>query len=233
MSRTRPARLGLALALAAASWTAGSLAADPTGTVRGVVKVAHPPAPPAPHPVTTGQAPCGRSVPSDELVVGAGGVLANAVVWLDGVPAPTSSQPAPVTVTLDQRGCRFSPHVSTVTRGAQLALTSRDPILHNVHAMLAGRTLFNVAIPAPGIVVRKPLRHEGRWVIKCDVHAWMSAHVHVFAHPYHAVTGADGSFQIPHVPPGTHALRIWHERLGERSARVTVGGGTARVDVSY
>lgn len=211
----------------------GNLGADPTGSVRGTVKVARAPAAPAPLRVTSAQQHCGQSVPSDELVVGRGGLLANAVVWLDGAAAPAGSRPATVSVTLDQQRCRFTPHVSTATAGAQLALTSRDPVLHNVHAFLGARTLFNVAIPVAGMVVRKPLPDPGRVTVKCDVHSWMSAHVHVFRHPYHAVTGADGTFQIPRVPPGTYPVKLWHERLGEKSASATVAAGAVTVNFTY
>lgn len=215
------------------AWPASRLGADPTGSVRGIVKVARPPAPPAPLPVTIRQEHCGTTVPSDELVVGPGGVLANAVVWIEGPAAPPPGRLAPVELALDQRGCRFTPHVATATTGATLALSSHDSFLHNVHAVLGGRSLFNVAIPVAGLVIRKPLRAAGHVTIGCDVHPWMAAHVHVFAHPWHAVTGADGSFQLPHVPPGTWALKLWHERLGDRSARVTVAGGVATANVTY
>ena len=208
------------------------LDADPTGSVRGTVKVNHPPAAPAPLRVTTAQQQCGQTVPNDVLQVGRGNVLANAVVWLEGAAAP-AGRPAPVAVELDQQHCRFSPHVSTATVGAQLTLKSRDPLLHNVHAFLGTRTLFNVAIPMAGMTVRKPLNDPGHVTVKCDVHAWMSAHVHVFRHPYHAVTAADGTFTIPRVPPGTYPVKVWHETLGERSASATVAAGAVTVNFNY
>ena len=213
-------------------WPSARVDADPTGSVRGTVKIARPRAAPAALRVTTAQAQCGQTVPSDALVVGRGNVLANAVVWLEGAPAPTS-RPAAVGIELDQQRCRFTPHVLTATVGAQLTLKSRDPILHNVHAFLGTRTMFNVAIPVAGMMVRKPLTDPGRWTIKCDVHAWMSGHIHVFRHPYHAVTGADGTFAIPRVPPGTYPVKVWHETLGEKSGNATVAGGAVTVDFTY
>lgn len=226
-------RLVMVLTLAAASvmaWPISNLGADPTGSVRGTVKVAHAPAASPPLPVKNAPQ-CGQSVPNEEVAVGAGGVLANAVVWLEGLQAPAGM--ASRNVTLDQRGCRFAPHVASATVGDQIALTSRDPVLHNVHANLGTRMLFNVAIPMPGVAVRKPLSRAGHVEILCDVHSWMSAHVQVFPHPYHAVTGADGTFQIAHVPPGTYPVKIWHERLGERSASATVAAGAATVDFTF
>ena len=37
---------------------------------------------------------------------------------------------------------------------------------------------------------------------KCDVHGWMNAYVGVLDHPYFAVTGADGTFELKGLPPG-------------------------------
>ncbi|MBI2892991.1 MAG: hypothetical protein HYY06_05530 [Deltaproteobacteria bacterium] len=203
--------------------------AQATGVVSGTVRVARPPAAPAPTKVTVQADVCGQTVPSDELAV-TRGALGGAVVWLEGVPAPAGTAPRPVQVTLDQHRCRFEPHVQTATVGATVGLTSRDPILHNIHAYLGTRTLFNVAIPVAGMVVRRPLGEAGRVQIKCDVHAWMSSWIVVFNHPYHAVTSADGSFRIQGVPPGTYPLKVWHERLGEKSASATV---SSAVTVSF
>jgi hypothetical protein len=48
------------------------------------------------------------------------------------------------------------------------------------------------------------------------------------------MTGEDGTYRIEGVPSGTYKLKIWHERLGERDAEVTVQAGqTAAYDVQY
>jgi hypothetical protein len=51
----------------------------------------------------------------------------------------------------------------------------------------------------------------------------MAAWVGVVAHPFFAVTSADGTFTLAGVPPGTYTVEAWHERFGTRSAEVTVG----------
>ena len=64
--------------------------------------------------------------------------------------------------------------------------------------------------------------------MKCDVHAWMNAWIGVVNHPYFAVTGADGTFSLPGLPPGTYAVEAWHEAAGTQSGTVTVTArGTA------
>ena len=58
---------------------------------------------------------------------------------------------------------------------------------------------------------------------KCDVHPWMTGYVAVTDHPFFAVTGDDGSFTIPSVPAGTYTIEAWHEKLGAKTASVTLG----------
>jgi uncharacterized protein (DUF2141 family) len=50
----------------------------------------------------------------------------------------------------------------------------------------------------------------------------MNAMINVAPNPYFAVTGADGSFTIPNLPPGTYTLAAVHETLGEQDIQVTV-----------
>ena len=36
-------------------------------------------------------------------------------------------------------------------------------------------------------------------------------------HPFFAVTGADGTFSLPGLPPGTYTVEVWHEAGGTQS----------------
>ena len=69
----------------------------------------------------------------------------------------------------------------------------------------------------------------------CDAgHGWMSAYVHIFDHPYFAVTGPDGRFEIDGLPAGSYTLAAWHEKLGRRTVQVTVpDDGAAQVALEY
>ncbi len=49
----------------------------------------------------------------------------------------------------------------------------------------------------------------------CEVHGWMAAYVGVMNHPFFAVTGDDGSFEIGNVPPGKYLLEAWSEAFAE------------------
>jgi mono/diheme cytochrome c family protein/plastocyanin len=195
-----------------------------TGRVRFAGKV------PTPETITPHHDPevCAKGGPlvDESVIAAADGNLANVVVVLQGV-APEPSPP-PASTTLDQRGCRFVPHVQTVTLGTTLQITSSDPVLHNVHAFLGKRTAFNLAIPVAGKIVERKLTEPGILRIRCDSgHTWMSAYIAVVPHRYHAVTTADGAFAIPNVPPGEYRVRAWHEKFGAVEQKVTVTAGDA------
>lgn len=181
--------------------------------------------------VTQDVAVCGKKAIFDEsLVVGKGRGLANAVVAIEGVDGASAAKRD---VLLDQRECVFKPHVLAATRGSKLVVQNSDPILNTPHAYMGRRTLFNVAQPFEGMKYAYKLKKAGVIRLACDVHDWESAYVLVFDHPYFAVTGADGSFRITDLPAGTYTARVWHEKLGEKTAEVTVTSGTAELTLQY
>jgi hypothetical protein len=53
----------------------------------------------------------------------------------------------------------------------------------------------------------------------------MSAFIHVFDHPYFAITDATGSFHLTEVPSGIYKLQIWHEQFGTREKTIKVPPG--------
>jgi hypothetical protein len=50
----------------------------------------------------------------------------------------------------------------------------------------------------------------------------MLAYIHVFDHPYFAVTDERGMFTISNLPAGTYVLKAWHEDAGVRSQEIIV-----------
>jgi hypothetical protein len=42
------------------------------------------------------------------------------------------------------------------------------------------------------------------------------------AHPFFAVTGADGAFAFDGVPPGSYVVEAWHEVYGRVSKKLTL-----------
>jgi plastocyanin len=169
----------------------------------------------------------GPNPPSDAVLIGDDGALRNVFVHVKsgldpayGFPAAAAAGP----VVLDQQGCRYTPRVLGVRVGQPIEIVNSDPTFHNVHALPKANEEFNRGqqvkgdrtqrfFTAPEVMVR----------FKCDVHGWMAAWVGVVAHPFFAVSAADGTFKLDGVPPGTYTVEAWHERFGTKTAEVTVG----------
>jgi hypothetical protein len=136
-------------------------------------------------------------------------------------------------VVIDQHKCQYHPHVQAAAAGSALQILNSDPLLHNIHGYLGQITTFNVAMPIKDQKVNKKLDKPGLVRVKCDVHSWMGAFIVVVDGPA-AVSGANGAFEIKDVPAGTYTVTAWHEKLGEKTAQVTVpASGTAAVDFSF
>ena len=61
--------------------------------------------------------------------------------------------------------------------------------------------------------------------VSCDVHGWMGGWFIVEDNPYYAKTDANGAYKLTDVPPGDYEVKVWHEKLGEKTQKVTVTGG--------
>jgi hypothetical protein len=204
-----------------------SFALAQAGTITGVVTTAA--TAPRPLRVTMDMKVCGTQLPDESIVVGAGGVLANAVISLTGVKVTT---PYPEPSVVNEK-CRFLPRVQVARPGAPTKTTSHDALLHTTNAQQdGGRTLFNVGLPVPGLVVTRPLNGAGIVRITCNTHTWMRGFI-VVTDDMAVVSGADGRFQLTGVPPGTYELKVWHETLKAAPMKVTVtAAGTVKVAVS-
>jgi plastocyanin len=166
-----------------------------------------------------------RNVPNESLVVGPSQGVRYAVVTLEGITKGKAIEREAIH-ELDNLSCRFVPHVQVASVGQFLLLRNTDPILHTAHAYFKDQPHFNVGL-YPGKVSRKPLVTSGTVKIVCEVHPWMSAHVVITEHPYHAVTDVYGEYVIWDVPPGRYRLKVWHETLGVQEKQIEVKGGTA------
>lgn len=212
--------LRVPLALAVAALIVVSVAE--AGTISGEAKFVGVSSGSKAIPVTKDQDYCGLTVPDDSVVVGTGRGLKNVVVYLDGDWGQAVSTGKEIVLNTD--GCRFSPCVTAMVLGEKFTVRNSDPKLHIVHSYLEDKTVFNIAVPFPGhrMEITHKIKKTGMMQINCDTHGWMRGYIHVFDHPYFAVTDEKGSFSVLNVPPGTYTLKAWHEKAGVQSIEVRV-----------
>jgi plastocyanin len=170
--------------------------------------------------------------PQTEDVIVKDGKLANVFVYIkdgkttEGQKSITSfAFEVPATeVALDQKGCRYIPHVLGIMAGQKLRVTNSDPTAHNVHPSPKSNKEWNQSQPAGAQpIIQSFSRPEVVVPVKCNQHPWMKANIGVLRHPLYAVSGENGTFEIKGVPPGTYTVATWHEKYGEKTQSVTVG----------
>jgi hypothetical protein len=139
-----------------------------------------------------------------------GNGVANTVVFLRGVTRGKAMDLPEARQTLDQRTCRYVPHIMVVPQGGVLKIESSDPVLHTVQ--MFGVATNNVPFPFQNQFIPVTLQRNGVVELKCNAgHVWMNANMLVVKHPYYAVTDEQGEFKLTDVPAGEYEIVAWHE----------------------
>jgi plastocyanin len=200
-----------------------SVDAATAGTIIGVVTLKGQPPKLKPLDMTADPG-CPTGPQPAEVVVTNAGKLANVFVYVkEGLPQGNFVVPSDP-VTLDQKGCRYSPHMLGIMAGQPLKITNTDSADHNIHDMPSNNPAFNESqTPTDQPVTKKFSNAEMMIPVQCNQHPWMRAYINVMSHPYFAISGPDGSFEIKNLPPGEYTIAAVHERFGEQTMKVKVG----------
>lgn len=171
----------------------------------------------------------------EAVVANDNGTLRNVFVYvktgLEGKFFAVPDEP----VVLDQKGCMYVPHVVGIQARQNLKVVTSDHTTHNIHPLPNVNPGWNVSQP-PGAdaIIRSFRRPEVSIPVKCNQHPWMRAYIHVLSHPFYAVSGPDGSFEIKGLPPGKYDIEAVHEQYGAMTQQVTVPAkGSAPVEFAY
>lgn len=180
-------------------------------------------------PVTKDSAICGEGFREPKAMrVSEDGFLADVVVHIRDLTRGKAWDPIFDEARIYQIDCSFQPYVQIIRNTADVYVVNFDPILHNIHAyeVYQGtrRSMFNFSQPYAGQEDRIPLslRRGHLLTIDCDAHNWMASWLYTSANPYLAVTGSDGTFDLPDIPPGQYQLAVWHPLLGEKLVNLRV-----------
>ena len=206
------------------------------GSVSGTVSFTGPP--PARVAIDMGQDPA-CAVASKEQIFGEGvvasdGKLANAFVYVkQGAEKFSRTVPAEPAV-LDQKGCRYEPHVMGLVAGQKLRILNSDPPIHTVHPAAKNNQSWNISQMPRGAPVEKTFTREELLVpVTCNQHPWMRMYVNILNHPFFAVSDHEGRFEIKGLPPGDYILAVVHEKLGAQELQIKLAPKEAKRDVQF
>jgi plastocyanin len=159
-----------------------------------------------------------------EVVMAKDGKLANVFVYVkEGLPQGNFAIPNEP-VVLDQKGCRYNPHMLGIMAGQPLKITNSDTADHNIHDMPSKNPPFNESqMPTDQPITKKFATPEMMIPVQCNQHPWMRAYINVMTNPYFAVSAPDGSYEIKNLPPGEYTIAAVHEKFGEQTMKVKVG----------
>jgi plastocyanin len=162
---------------------------------------------------------CGTETAIEKVVVGGNKGLANAVASVPGAKGGGKA----VKGVIDQKGCKFQPHVVLMSPG-ELEIKNSDDILHNIHTYSTANPAINKAQPKFKKTMTEKFDKPEMIKVTCDVHSWMLGWVAVTPGPA-AVTDNTGVAKIENVPAGKQKVEVWHETLGKQEKEVDVKAG--------
>jgi plastocyanin len=184
------------------------------------------------------QAVCGAHQLFDEsIVIGKDNGIANVAIYVTTrkIPINKSYESASKEVVLDNKDCRFQPHVQKVRLGQTLNVRNSDPVAHNTN--IAGRNIQENPLIAAGDTKSFPISGTEPEPVRvsCNIHPWMKARVVVTSNPYCAISKDDGSFELVDLPAGDLELQVWQENAGNldvKNADLQQGSGPGRFKIS-
>jgi plastocyanin len=181
------------------------------------------------------QDPGCKGTNESENVVVSGGDLGNVFVYVkDGLGTRAFDTPKDP-VVLEQKGCKYHPHVLGVMVGQTVQIKNDDPTTHNIHPTPKDNREWNESQPPSAPAIEKNFaREEIMLPVKCNQHPWMKMYVNVVKSPFFAVTDKSGKYEIKGLPPGDYTIAFVHEKLGEQDQKVTVAAKESKtVDQSF
>ena len=162
----------------------------------------------------------------DGTVTGAPRLRRDAVVYLADAPKTVGKG----TVSLDQKGMVFVPHVLPIVKGTSVKFLNSDAVRHNVFSPDGEK--YNLGTWPVGetktYVFDKCAAETCVYTQLCNVHTEMEGFIVVLQTDKFALVKPDGSFSIPNVAPGTYTLKLWSPKKAKATpVKVTVAPDAA------
>ncbi|MBI1822931.1 MAG: hypothetical protein HY200_03110 [Nitrospirae bacterium] len=191
------------------------------GELFGTIKYKGDPPANLSNPVANNSEFCGSTVQDETYLINTENRgIENVVISFENIQQ--GKKPIFSTIVIENRNCHFVPHVQGAMVGDSYEIRNSDPILHNTHLHMEEQTILNVAMPAGGRNIKKPLTKAGIIHAKCDAHKFMQGWISIMDNPYFAVTDKEGKYDISNIPSGKYKVKIWHEGLLAQEEEITV-----------
>ena len=146
--------------------------------------------------------------------------MANTIVFLKDISRGKAMDLPEARRSLNQKQCRYEPHILLVPQNADLQMQSSDATLHTIH--MNGAASFNLPFPYTNQVISRTMQTAGLVNLRCNGgHVWMNAEMMVVPHPYYTVTDESGRFELTDVPSGEYQIVAWHEGCSVVSREAT------------
>lgn len=166
--------------------------------------------------------------------------LPEMVVYLESTDPGQKFDPPSKPIVVSQEGAKFKPGLLVVPVGTKVDFRNdeKKQVEHNVFSNSEAKR-FDLGLYKPGEPVA-PVEFDtpGAVRLRCSIHRYMDGVIYVTPTPYFAVVGADGSFNIANVRPGSYRLKTWQrsQRFKEQDLPVTAAAGekpaTVNVEMS-
>ena len=127
----------------------------------------------------------------------------------------------PASVTIENKGCIFQPHVAGLwVKRQKLQAVNKDLCAHGFQVKAYRNMSLNQLLP-PGEKLNHQFEHGEKLPLRmsCSIHPWQEGWLVALDHPYFATSDDSGRFQIQNLPVGEWEFQLWHEKAGYLAAR--------------
>jgi hypothetical protein len=157
-------------------------------------------------------------------------------VYLPKSPAGAQLPSGPLPeIAFDQKVCMFVPRCLVAMAGQTVMVLNSDNLAHNTHTFPSRNPQFNTTVSTgKGVPLVYSRSEQSPVRVVCDFHPWMGAYHLPLDHPYGAVSGPDGRFEIAGLPAGRHEFTVWHEAAGRVDNKLAVDipvDGVAEIEI--
>ena len=171
---------------------------------------------------------CGSEVQNESLIVDSNRVK-NVVVSLYGNNLGKNKDQ----FRLDQKNCRYEPHIISMPVDSELNISSSDPVNHNIHTYSFDNDPINIMFIPNQEEYSQEMEEAEVIKVECDLHNWMTAWIVVTPNSYSSISDKNGVFEINNVPPGNYKLNAWHETLGDLSKNIVVKDEDIKINFNF